>query len=62
MAAEVLTFGSNSESTLGLGNVILNLFKSYKWNMLQLVNVSGIFFSKTQMSCGLPQGSIPGPF
>ena len=47
---------------LGLSQDVSRWFRSYLSDRQQLVDVSGTLSSHANISCGVPQGSILGPF
>ena len=46
---------------LGIRGIILNLFKNYLSNRLQVVNIGSVLSDPFNIVCGVPQGSILGP-
>ena len=49
-------------NAIGFSKHIVNLFQSYLCNRSFLVNLGNNFSQSASVSCGVPQGSILGPF
>ena len=45
----------------GFSQATISWYKSYLTNMPFLVNVEKNLFTPGDLTCGVPQGSIPGP-
>ena len=46
----------------GIRGTILNWFKSYLSNREQFASINSTYSDKNYISCGIPQGSVLGPF
>ena len=52
----------NKLKTLGLNQIAINWFVSYLRDREQIVDISGTYSQVCNITCGVPQGSILGPF
>jgi hypothetical protein len=46
----------------GIRGIVLNWFQSYLTNRMQYVKYNGICSKVQNINCGIPQGSVLGPF
>ena len=49
------------ESRFGVSGIMLNWFRSYLENRTQSVSINGFNSEKSELECGVPQGTVLGP-